>query len=271
MLLFYHFYTFPFSSSVFYILFRPFSFAFHCTIFFTFFMFLYPLLHFFSYFLFTLSFFTLPCPLFAFYVTIFCSSLNYKVCLCYFLPSSSLLSLILFLFIFYFPLFSSCFYPLASILLLLLFRAFYTLFLRSFLPFFCYSILTFLCPQFHLRAGVFAFTLAKAFVHELKCPAITRLAGSITCRVTQFLRGSLLSLSLTIRGTANELAPHRFYARFCRVPRQSIGYGDTQKVEGPAGRREPGRSTFSKLLHESWKTVRPYFTGMLNNERAALL
>lgn len=104
---------------------------------------------------------------------------------------------------------------------LLLFHAFYTLFLRSFLPFFCYSMLTFLCPpsQFHLGVPVvFAFTPAKAFVRELKCPAITRLAGSITCRVTQFLRGSLLSLSLTIRGPANELAPHRFYARFCRVP-----------------------------------------------------
>lgn len=83
--------------------------------FFTFFMFLYHLLHFFLlFFIFSLFFFTLPCPLFAFYVTIFCSSLNYKVCLCHFLLSSSLLSLILFLFIFYFPLFSSCFYPLAS-------------------------------------------------------------------------------------------------------------------------------------------------------------
>jgi len=102
-------------------------------------------------------------------------------------------------------------------------------------------------------ASVFAFTPAKAFVRELKCPAITRLAGSITCRVTQFLRGSLLSLSLTICGTANELAPYRFYARFC-MSRQFIGYDDTQKAEGPAGRREPGKPTFSKLLHESWKT-----------------
>ncbi|KYN43868.1 hypothetical protein ALC56_01738 [Trachymyrmex septentrionalis] len=70
------------------------------------------------------------------------------------------------------------------------------------------------------------------------------------------------------RGMANELVLHRFYARFCRVPLQSIGYSDIQKAEG---RRELGKSTFSKLLYESRKTVRLYFTGMPNNERAAVL
>lgn len=79
------------------------------------------------------------------------------------------------------------------------------------------SVLLLFYANFSLSAiaispwGVFAFILTKAFVRELKCPAITRLAGSITCRVTQFLRGSLLLLSLTIRGMANELVPHRFY------------------------------------------------------------
>lgn len=85
LLLFYHFCTFPFSSSAFYILFRPFLFAFHCTIFFLHFSCFSITCFIFSPIFYFLSlFFTLPCPLFAFYVTIFCSSLNYKVCLCYF-------------------------------------------------------------------------------------------------------------------------------------------------------------------------------------------
>ena len=61
------------------------------------------------------------------------------------------------------------------------------------------------------------------------------------------------------------------FTRFCRVPLQSIGYSDIQKAEGPTGRRESGKSTFSKLLHESRKTVWLYFTGMPNNERAAVV
>jgi len=102
-------------------------------------------------------------------------------------------------------------------------------------------MLTFLYPpsQFYLGVSVFAFTLAKAFVRELKCPAITRFAGSITCQVTQFLRGSLLSLSLTIRGTANELVPHIDFTR------DFVVYLDNRI-------RQYTKSLKARLVAESW-------------------
>lgn len=166
-------------------------------------LFLYHLLPFFSYIYLvsSLVFFHVFLPLFHIlhnYFLFFSFILNCKVV--YFSLSSSLLS--------YFNSFSSYtifrFSPLVSTLtssLSCILHPFPTLFPSVLLLFYANFSLSAIAILPWV-AGVFAFTPAKAFVRELKCPAITRLAGSITCRVTQFLRGSLLSLSLTIRGPA---------------------------------------------------------------------
>lgn len=78
------------------------------------------------------------------------------------------------------------------------FRAFHTFFFfglsfHFFIPYTNFSLFA-----VAISPWISEFTPAKAFVRELKCLAITKLAGSITCRVTQFLRGSLLLLFLLL-------------------------------------------------------------------------
>lgn len=137
--------------------------------------------------------------------------------------------LILSLFILYFPLSSS----------LLLFHAFYTLFLRSFLPFFCYSMLTFLCPPSRFHLGVPRYIrvyTGESFCSRIEMPCNYEARGKYHLSRDAISSWAHCYRSLLLfRGTTNELTPRRFYERFCRAPRQSIRYGDTQKVEGPAG------------------------------------
>lgn len=197
--------------------------------------------------------------------------LNYKIVSVFCYPLRFYHSLTLFLLSLYFPLFSSCFHP-----HFFSFMHFTPLFLQLF-P----SVLLLFYANFSLSAiailpwgaGVFAFTPAKAFVRELKCPAITRLAGSITCRVTQFLRGSLLLLSLLLFAGRLTSRPRIDFTRdFVACPDNPSDTTIRKKPKAPAGRREPGQVYFFKAVTRKLEnTVWPYFTGMPNNERAAVL
>lgn len=153
-------------------------------------------------------------------------------------------------------------------------RAFYILLARPFSTLLLYSIFQPPCPspfrslplfvrRHNFILGIRVYT-GKAFVRELKCPAITRLAGSITCRATQFLRGSLLSLSYRTRDTVNEPGLVsilcQILSRASSPPRRSIERGDAQKAKArPAESHWRTRSL--QMLHRSRKNVTAVFRG----------
>lgn len=154
-------------------------------------------------------------------------------------------ALILFLLALHFPLFSSYFCShFFSFMRFTLFS-----FALPFRPFVLYA--NFSVSAITISPWAFDFA-PSAFVQDLKCLTITRLTGSITCRVTQFLRNSFLfscylSFSFcAIREIVNELTRYRFYARFCRVLRRFIG-DDIQKPKSRQTAQEPGKSAFSML------------------------
>lgn len=149
-------------------------------------------------------------------------------------------------------------------------RFFCTLYLSFPLPPLC-SVPLFV-RRHNFILGIRVYT-GEAFVRELKCPAITRLAGSITCRATQFLRGSLLSLSYRLRDTVNE--PGRvsiLCQRFCRVPlrppRRDPWDETKRKKQRPDGpmRNVLAEPAFFKCTRKPGKASWQYFAIALNNE-----
>lgn len=235
------------------LLFHYFPFKFHISFCLLFSLFLYHLLPFLFYIYFfslILSYFLASFLRFMLLFSFFSFILNYKVVsiFCYSLHCYSLLS--------YFNPFSS--HTLFSAFLLLflplflLFHALYTLYLRSFLPFFCYSMLTFLYPpsQFHLGVSVFVYT-GESFCSRIEMPCNYEARGKYHLSgdaISSWL--IVIALSLTIRGTANELAP-------TSILREILSYASTiHRIRRYAKSLKArlaaeSKSTFSKLLHES--------------------
>jgi len=244
LLLFCHSYTLPFFPSAFYILFRLFSFASHYTIFFFFYCFLVslsPTSFFLSYF-FSLVYFHFLSSFPHFTSLFFSFILNDKdilfllsSLLLYFIPLYILFSALLLLFL-----------P-----LLLLFHAFYTLFLCSFLPFFCYSMLTFLCPpsQFHLGMPVYSRLHRRKLLfanwNALQLRG-SREVSPVAWR--NFFVAHCYRSLLLFAGRLTSWPRIDFIARFC-MPRQSIGYDDTQKAHWrPGWSSRAGQAHFFKAV-----------------------
>lgn len=143
----------------------------------------------FSFFLASFDFFH-PLQITQHFVSIICPFFLPACFIFYFLSSASILS----------PTLNHARFTLFSSVLFLDFFTFHS---NSLSLSFSTAVSLHLSLSFYIRrrnftVGVRVYT-GEAFVRDSKCPAITRLAGSIACRVTQYLRSSLLPSALPYR------------------------------------------------------------------------